>query len=91
MADSQPFIGDLNGDYYDDILFNNYGNSTRLSVALLNKTSGEYDIGGFREKMVDPNCGGVESQIDDPVLTNPHSVALIDFDADCMSDLFLTV
>ena len=41
--------------------------------------------------MVDPNCGGIESEIQDPQLTSPHSVALIDFDADCMSDLFLTV
>ena len=24
-------------------------------------------------------------------LTTPHSVALIDFDGDCMSDLFMTV
>ena len=41
--------------------------------------------------MVDPDCGGVASQIKEPMLTTPHSVSMVDFDGDCMSDLFMTV
>ena len=29
--------------------------------------------------------------IENPVLTTPHSVSMVDFDGDCLSDLFLTV
>ena len=95
--DSQPFIGDLNGDMIDDILFNNQDDvaSTRqngkLNVALYNPETNKYDVGNFRELMVDPDCGGVQSMVDSPELTTPHSAAMLDFDGDCMADLFLTV
>lgn len=95
--DSQPFIGDLNGDMIDDVLFNNQDDvaSTRqngkLNVALYNPDTNRYDIGNFRELMVDPECGGVQSMIDNPEMTTPHSAAMLDFDGDCMADLFLTV
>ena len=41
--------------------------------------------------MVDPDCGGLKSKIQTPELTTPHSISMVDFDGDCMSDLFLTV
>jgi len=41
--------------------------------------------------MVDTTCGGVQSAVSNPELTTPHSVSMLDFDGDCMSDLFLTV
>lgn len=41
--------------------------------------------------MVDPHCGGLESLIQKPELTTPHSISMIDFDGDCLSDLFITV
>jgi len=41
--------------------------------------------------MVDSDCGGFTSQVETPSLTTPHSVSMIDFDGDCLSDLFLTV
>jgi hypothetical protein len=45
--------------------------------------------------MIDPDCdgvnGGLQSQLKEPKLTNPHSVSMVDFDGDCLSDLFMTV
>jgi hypothetical protein len=63
-------------------------------VALFNPETGKYDIGNFRELMVDQECGGQstrKSLIESPELTTPHSVSMIDFDGDCLSDLFMTV
>ncbi len=61
---SQPFIGDINGDQIDDILFNNPEDSAttkngRLNVGIFNWNTNKYEIGNFRDLMVDPNCGGV--------------------------------
>lgn len=91
--DSQPFIGDLNGDQIDDILFNNQNSVTKgkLNVALFNKDSEKYDIGNFKDKLVDSNCGGETSLVENPSLTTPHTVSMLDFDGDCLSDLFFTV
>ena len=44
--------------------------------------------------MVDENCYGadsIKSKIDAPMLTTPHSVSMVDFDGDCMADLFITI
>ena len=62
-----------------------------MNVALYNSDTHSYDIGSFRDLMVDKECGGITSMIEEPELTTPHSVSMIDFDGDCMSDLFLTV
>ena len=90
---SQPFIGDINGDQIDDVIFNNAAITTgaKLNVALYNTEKQTYDVSDFKTTMVDPECGGFTSQIDAPMLTTPHSVSMVDFDGDCMSDLFLTV
>ena len=61
--DSQPFIGDLNGDMIDDILFNNQDDSAatksgRLNIATFNSKTNSYDIANFRETMIDKSCGG---------------------------------
>jgi len=53
---SQPFIGDINGDQIDDILFNNqedYSSKGRLNVAIYNQTSERYDISNFKDTLVD--------------------------------------
>lgn len=96
--DSQPFIGDLNGDMIDDIIFNNANNDNftnagqgRLNVAIFMPNKNEYDIHNFKNALVDEDCGGLTSQIENPLLSTPHSVAMPDFDGDCMSDLFITV
>ena len=91
---SQPFIGDINGDQIDDIIFNNMEadpKNGKLNVAIYNEETNKYDVGGFRDLMVDKNCGGAKSRIEAPELTTPHSVSMVDFDGDCLSDLFMTV
>jgi hypothetical protein len=50
-----------------------------------------YDVQNFKNAMVDEDCGGLTSVIDNPMLTTPHSVSMPDFDGDCMSDLFITI
>lgn len=91
---SQPFVGDINGDYYDDVIFNNKdakGTGGKLNVAIFNPETRKYDISNFKETMVDQSCGGLASPLAAPELTTPHSVSMVDFDGDCLSDLFLTV
>ncbi len=39
----------------------------------------------------DPEEKCINSPIENKRLTVPHSVALIDFDGDCLADLFMTV
>jgi len=63
----------------------------KLNVAIYNEETNKYDVGGFRDLMVDKNCGGAKSRIEAPELTTPHSVSMVDFDGDCLSDLFMTV
>ena len=66
---SQPFISDLNGDQIDDLIFHNCDESAagyaigKMQVAIYNKELHSYDVGAFRDKMVDPNCGGLDSLI----------------------------
>ena len=89
-------MGDLNGDQLDDLLFNNADEATKpkkgkLSVALYNKDTNTYDISDFVETLVDKDCGGAASVVAKPMLTTPHTVSLIDFDGDCLADLFITI
>lgn len=93
---SQPFVGDINGDYYDDVIFNNADAKTagaggKLNVAIFNPETKKYEIGNFKDTMVDPECGGLASPLAAAELTTPHSVSMVDFDGDCMADLFITV
>lgn len=39
----------------------------------------------------DESEGCIARQLDSKILTTPHSAAIVDFDGDCMSDLFVTV
>jgi hypothetical protein len=87
-------VGDVNGDFIDDIIFNNRLDTSgkgKLSVAIFNTSNQAYDISNFKETMVDPDCGGFSSQVEAPSLSTPHSVSMIDFDGDCLADLFMTV
>ena len=48
---SQPFVGDINGDFYDDVIFNNMDAKAggKLNVAIFNAATRKYDIGNFKE------------------------------------------
>ena len=66
---SQPFVGDINGDYYDDVIFNNKdakGTGGKVNVAIFNPETRKYDISNFKETMVDPTCGGLASPLAAP-------------------------
>ena len=80
----------------DDIIFNNAATNVhtrngRLNVAIFMPEKNAYDVHNFKNAMVDEDCGGLTSAIDNPMLTTPHSVSMPDFDGDCMSDLFITI
>ena len=93
-AGSQPFVSDLNGDQIDDVLFNNDEESTKkLTVAIFNSQKDAYDLVSFHDVMIDQETchGSPKSPLVNPILSSPHSVSMVDFDGDCMSDLFLTL
>ena len=76
------------------MLFNNDEESTKkLSIAIFNTTKNNYDILGFYDVMIDQDTcqGGPKSPLVNPILSTPQSVSMVDFDGDCMSDLFLTL
>lgn len=61
--DSQPFIGDLNGDMVDDLIFNNaednhHTKRGRLNVAIFMPDKNQYDVHNFKNAMVDEDCNG---------------------------------
>ena len=63
--DSQPFVGDLNGDMIDDLIFNNANDDQhtqngkgRLNVAIFMPGKDKYDVHNFKNAMVDEDCGG---------------------------------
>ena len=93
--DSQPFIADLNGDFLDDILYTD--TKQKLQVAYQVKdVKTKFEIMDFASSMLvqDQTEGCLyqsKEQMAAKKLTTPHSVTLVDFDGDCISDLFVTV
>ena len=97
-TDSQPFIGDLNGDFLDDMMFTEAGASNQI---LVNLQVPQSDIGDppifyqttFENALLvrDEEEGCISKTIENKRLTVPHSTALVDFDGDCLADLFVTV
>lgn len=80
----------------DDIIFNNAENNVhtrkgRMNVAIFMPEKNQYDIHNFKDAMVDDDCNGLTSPVENPMLTTPHSVSRPDFDGDCMADLFITI
>ena len=98
-ADSQPFIGDLNGDFLEDVLFTESGPSAQIMVSLQIPEAAPGDAPAFHTTRFEnalvgseedePGC--ITKTIENKRMTVPHSAALIDFDGDCLADLFLTV
>ena len=97
-ADSQPFIADLNGDYLEDIMYTDSSASSQIMVALQLPSATVSEPPAFYTSSFDsallssnPEEGCIQKTIENKRLTVPHSSALIDFDGDCMSDLFVTI
>ena len=91
-AGSQPFIADLNGDFLEDILFTDTNRT--LMVAFQNRNPEEFTLREFDSSMLfkDESEGCMRKIPNSRMkLSIPHSSALVDFDGDCLSDLFLTV
>ena len=99
-VDSQPFIADLNGDYLDDILYTETSATSQILVALQLPQLTVDDPPMFHTSQFDTMMrvqgenmeeGCIGHSLENKRLTVPHSAALIDFDGDCLADLFLTV
>lgn len=105
MKDTQPFIGDLNGDYLEDIIFNDPQTKTLKVLFQRRESADSFAMRDFESSMLlhDNNLFGCkerpgvgvnkkgEKTQSNRVLSVPHSVSTSDFDGDCINDLFLTV
>ena len=91
--DSQPFIADLNGDFLEDVLFTDTSSNNVMVALQTDVKDTPFVVTDFRSSMIvrDPNEGCISGDMAHKRLTIPHSVAMVDFDGDCLSDLFLTV
>lgn len=76
----------------EDILFTDPGTQD-LKLALQKKNPREFHVDSFEALMLDTDEteGCLQRKVGKRKLTTPHSVSMLDFDGDCLSDLFLTV
>jgi len=92
--DSQPFVTDLNGDFIDDILFNDV--DKQIKVAYQTKDGKSFVVMPFAQSMLvaegqQSTEGCLTIDHTSKIMTSPHSTTLVDLDGDCISDLFMTV
>ena len=91
---SHPLIADINGDFLDDVLYTD-SSSGQIKVAFQAVVGGDetFIVKDFSSSipMAKPEDGCLTRSSSNVRLTSPHSASMIDFDGDCMSDLFLTV
>ena len=93
----------MNGDFLDDIIYTDPGHSSQIMVSyqLPNNSTSQYSVTPqqafytttFENALLvkNPDEGCISKTIETKRLTIPHSTALVDFDGDCMADLFVTV
>ena len=88
-SNSQPFIADLNGDFIEDVMFNQPGQTDIMIAFQVPGDPAALLMQSFNSGLIagDEDC---LAPFDSKQLTTPHSTAMLDFDGDCMSDLFLT-
>ncbi|CDW73884.1 UNKNOWN [Stylonychia lemnae] len=88
---SQPFIADLNGDYLEDIIYTDVNHD--IKVAFQKRNPAELFVTDFDQALLvtDETEGCLQKKNVKRKLSVPHSTSLIDFDGDCLSDLFITV
>jgi integrin alpha FG-GAP repeat containing protein 1 len=88
MNMTQPLVLDIDGDYFNDIIYNNATTEERM-VAIYNTSSDNYSYIEFNA-FVDDSCLTDDiMKISKRKLSTPHSSAFIDFDGDLYSDLML--
>lgn len=92
-TDSHPFIADLNGDFLEDVMFTSENGSIKVAFQAVSGGEETIVVRDFDSaiQMAKPESDCIQRSSSSVRLTSPHSVALIDLDGDCMSDLFLTV
>ena len=92
---SLPFVSDLNGDFLEDILYSEALAPHKIKVAFQTLNPSEFIIKDFETSMlvIDETEGCLQrgTNFGSRKLSTPHTAAQIDFDGDCLSDLFLTV
>jgi integrin alpha FG-GAP repeat containing protein 1 len=91
-SNSHPFVGDLNGDFLDDLMFTDVSGGIKIAFQVVMVGEETFVIKDFAAAIPlakpEPGC---MTPVASNRLTSPHSVSMIDFDGDCMSDLFVTV
>ena len=88
----------MNGDFLDDILYTEAGASSQIVVALQLPSASTSEPPAFYTSSFDNTLpvrdaeeGCIQKPIENKRMTVPHSAALVDFDGDCLADLFMTV
>jgi hypothetical protein len=79
-ANTEPFFADLNGDYKEDMLYSDVDN--KIKVWENGQSIPFDDYVKTDDGCLTPDSGRR--------LAHPHSNAFIDFNGDCIADLFLT-
>ena len=87
MENTQPFVLDINGDYYNDIVYNNKNNQRVVASYDINQD--DYTIHPFNE-FVNPQFNNDESLTAcQRPLAIPHSSGFLDLNKDMLSDIFI--
>jgi hypothetical protein len=87
MENTQPFVLDINGDYYNDIVYNNKNNERVVAVYSIDLD--EFHISHFSE-FINEECNTDESfTASRRPLAIPHSSGFLDLNKDLLSDIFI--
>lgn len=81
----------MNGDYLEDIIYTDTNHN--LMIAFQRRNPNELQTQDFDSSMLvqDETEGCISRKLSKKKLSVPHSTSLMDFDGDCLSDLFITV
>jgi hypothetical protein len=87
MEGTQPFVLDINGDYYNDIVYNNKNNERVVAIYSIDQD--EFHISNFSE-FISQSCNTDESfTASRRPLATPHSSGYLDLNKDLLSDIFI--
>jgi hypothetical protein len=87
MENTQPFVLDINGDYYNDIVYSNKNNERVVAIYSIDED--EFHINSFSD-FISPPCNTDESfTAARRPLAIPHSSGYLDLNKDLLSDIFI--